>query len=313
MMTRPQPPHQRAGRCAWAVILLALALPEGAPAADGPQKPAMFYAEAASACNVIGGVYIGDTKCLMHDNSIQQVYLNDQSRREVDSRMPVPTGSPHAWALATTAITFEYNGDRSPTLTGIAVTAAVRQRELTLLSKWWDVNSREDLLKTLKWLQYQGHRQEFQTLGRQVEALTDDAFTKLRTQLQSDGEQLNRLDSVRRNYPKLGSKGILAWDLIRYIALCRWGYAVGYLSEAEAWDHIMPAALQLQQTFTSWQDLEDDFLIGREYWSNGQANPTSLQFQIIYDQLLVDTNSPWNTLPWATDLKVSKPLPPAVP
>jgi hypothetical protein len=56
-----------------------------------------------------------------------------------------------------------------------------------------------------------------------------------------------------------------AWDLVRYIALCRWGHLAGVLSEAEAWDQITPAAVRLQQTFVSWQDLHGGFLIGREY------------------------------------------------
>jgi hypothetical protein len=97
--------------------------------------------------------------------------------------------------------------------------------------------------------------------------------------------------------------------LVRYIAVCRWGYLAGYLSESEAWDHIMPAALRLQQTFTSWQDLQSDFLIGREYWSLQETQLKGARFHAIYDSFLQNPSSPWNANPWAMDLRVATPLP----
>src|SRR5262245_20458401 len=51
---------------------------------------------------------------------------------------------------------------------------------------------------------------------------------------------LNQLDCLRLYEPN-------AWDLVRYINLCRWGYAVHFFTEDEAWDRIMPVARSLQQ------------------------------------------------------------------
>ena len=114
---------------------------------------------------------------------------------------------------------------------------------------------------------------------------------------------------TRKNHRVLGGKGILAWDLVRYIALCRWGYLAGYLTETEAWDHIMPAARRLQLAFDSWRDLQSNFLIGREYWSLQETQSKGARFQAIYERFTRDPNSPWNTNPWTMDLKAPAPLP----
>jgi hypothetical protein len=72
--------------------------------------------------------------------------------------------------------------------------------------------------------------------------LTDQEFATPEADAQSNPRALNQLEITRKNHRALGTKGILAWDLVRYIAVCRWGYLAGYLTETEAWDHIMPAA-----------------------------------------------------------------------
>jgi Protein of unknown function (DUF1266) len=45
----------------------------------------------------------------------------------------------------------------------------------------------------------------------------------------------------------------------------------GYLAEDEAWEKIMPAAAKLHATFSSWKELGENYLIGREFWSYEQT------------------------------------------
>jgi hypothetical protein len=225
------------------------------------------------------------------------------------SSVHITPNSPHAWALATTAMIFEMNSHRHDLLAGTVATPDGEKTGKRLLSQGWDVNNRDDLLRTLTWLQFKGHRTEFDQLGVQVDALTEQQFLTVEAAAQSNPRALNQLEITLKNYRALGTKGILAWDLVRYIAVCRWGYLAGYWSETEAWDHIMPAALRLQQTFASWQDLQNDFLIGREYWSLQETQLKGARFHAIYDRFLQDPSSPWNANPWAMDLKVVTPLP----
>jgi hypothetical protein len=74
--------------------------------------------------------------------------------------------------------------------------------------------------------------------------------------------------------------------------------------ETNAWRQIMPAAQQLQQTFDSWQDLQTNYLIGREFWSLEQTKKTGAPFQAAFEKLSEDPSSPWNAIPWNTPLDI---------
>ena len=161
----------------------------------------------------------------------------------------------------------------------------------------------------LEWLQFEGHRAAFEQLGRQVDAMNEKEFKAAEAALLEDPEQQHRAQIVRQYHHTLGQSGILAWDLIRYIALCRWGYLAGYLSQTEAWDHIMPAARRLQATFGSWEVLQNNYLVGREYWSLEQTQKNGEGYRSILARFIQDPNSPWNTNPWPMDLGVAMPLP----
>jgi Protein of unknown function (DUF1266) len=277
-------------------------------ATDTAQAPAPMHPDPASACLAGGGKYLGDMRCQMADGSFAQILSGADAIRASNSATPVAPRSPHAWALATTAITFEFNGDRHDLLTGTVATPDGREGGKRLLSKWWGVDNHDELVEMLNWLQFEGHRVNFAELGRRVGAMNEQQFETTKAALLLDEQDLHRLEVVRQNYRLLGNKGILAWDLVRYIALCRWGYLAGYLSETEAWDRIMPAARRLQQTFSSWRDLQDDFLIGREFWSVQQTRENGGRFRSIYAHFLQDPSSPWNVNPWKMDLGVATPI-----
>lgn len=216
---------------------------------------------------------------------------------------------PHqAWALATTALIFAFNGNHLDTLTGVAATPDSIENERKQLAEGWSIYSQADLLRTLDWLQLQGHRTGFNELGLRVSTLSDEQLAVKRSQLSDNTEAVNQLDVVRAHYQELGSKSILAWDLARYISLCRWGVLAGYISEDYAWARIMPAAQQLQQTFNSWQDLQTNYLIGREFWSLKQTKKCGAKFQAIFKNLSEDPSSPWNRIPWNTPLHVTSAM-----
>jgi Protein of unknown function (DUF1266) len=282
-----------------------------APAATAPAAttPATGFADPASACSSGGGKYLGDMKCQMPNGSIAPILVGAEAQSAMLSSIPVTPKSPHAWALATTAILFEFNRHRHDLLSGTVATLDGQQIGERLLSQSWGVNNRDELLKILNWLQFEGHRSEFEQLGRRVDRLSEQQFLTIEAAAQRNPRAQNQLEITRKNHRDLGQKGILAWDLVRYIALCRWGYLAGYLSDTEAWDHIMPAALRLQQTFASWQDLQSDFLIGREFWSLQQTQQNGERFRTIYERFVQDPSSPWNVNPWTTDLGLATPLP----
>jgi hypothetical protein len=282
--------------------------PNTKPAAPTATAPANGYPDPAVPCLLQGGTYLGNMRCQLPNGLISPVLYGAEAQRAMLSSIPVMPKSPHAWALATTAILFEFNRHHHEILSGTFATPDGQEVGKKLLADAWGVNNHDELLETLKWLQFQGHRADFDELGSRVDALSDQQFVTIETAAQGNPQGLNQLDIARKNHRALGQKGILAWDLVRYIALCRWGNLAGYMSDTEAWDHIMPAALRLQRSFSSWQDLQSDFLIGREYWSLQQTRTNGDRFRAIYDRFLDDPSSPWNTNSWALDLKVAVPL-----
>ncbi len=104
-------------------------------------------------------------------------------------------------------------------------------------------------------------------------------------------------------FPKVDAmkdKSGLAWDLCRAAYLVNGGYAAHYLNEPEAWDRLIAIAQTAQNNFSSWREMSDNFLDGREIWA-GWRDP---KFEACAQLLLNphDPNSPWNQNPWKTDL-----------
>ncbi len=176
-----------------------------------------------------------------------------------------------------------------------------KQETKDSLSLWWNIKDRNDLLTTLGWIDKAGHRELWNDYQK-ANASGELKALKLKSN-ESDSEIEERMKVVRSERAKLlGSKSLIGWDYCRYIALCRWGVVCGYLTPEEAWGKIMPVARRLQQTFSSWSDLGENYLIGRSFWSSRETDNSGNNFLENYNKLLDDPLSPWNLMPWNTKL-----------
>jgi len=205
------------------------------------------------------------------------------------------------WALACAAVLTERNHGSHTLLAGCEVTEQSRVSARTVLSEWWGIDSREELLETLASLDEKGHRADFPKLGRALCRLNQKTYEGL---LRAEGnpETINKMRIAREYYVQLGYKSLHGWDYSRAICLCRWGYTVGYLSEEEAWEQILPMARLLQATFDSWEDLGRNYLIGRRFWSYAETNKDGWRYEDALQRLLDMRDSPWNRCPWDLDL-----------
>lgn len=213
------------------------------------------------------------------------------------------------WALATCALLTESNGGRHDLLGGFEPSdknaAAVRQ----LLAQWWGIENRDQLLETLAWIEAGGHRRSFDELAAYVSIATPEQMQQLVGSTGGDPELQNQIDVAVAQGSRLAGKSISGWDYGRYVWLCGQGYTGGYLSDAEAWSRIMPAARAMQSTFDSWQDLSSNYLAGRSFWSYSQTMSSGATFTDARRALLVDDDSPWVAIPWETDLGGTAPTP----
>jgi hypothetical protein len=205
------------------------------------------------------------------------------------------------WALGASAVLIERNHGCHDLLgADIKNTKNIEKCKQFLLVAGWNVNDRKELIKCLTWLKLGGHREVFNDIGKRLFTLSADQYSNLLDQYKDNKDTLNEIKVVAHYSPLLGPKSLLGWDYSRYICLCRWGYMAGYLTEQEAWDRIMPVAKLLQKTFDSWQDLGQNYLIGRQFWSydDKDRNITEEAYMRLNDM----SSSPWNKLPWDLDL-----------
>jgi hypothetical protein len=215
---------------------------------------------------------------------------------------PEPTDKQKLWALATAAILTRHNHGNLNILGGMEPTPENAKAERELLAKWWGVNNRKDLLDTLEWIEGGGHRKDFDKFSRFASSASSQDVTELRCRIGNDEEGQNKLEIALKYYRKFGKKSIFGWDFGRYVSLCGWGYVVGYLSEEEAWQKIMPVAIRIQKTFVSWDDFGENYIVGREFWSLEQTKATGHGMRSSLQFLLTNPQSPWRQLPWDLDL-----------
>lgn len=168
------------------------------------------------------------------------------------------------------------------------------------LSQWWGINSREDALRVIKWLREEGHRKEYDSLVNLISHATKEEYDQTLEQYKDDEDLINKLKFVKDHYQQTGDKSILAWDFCRLANIVQGCYIAGYITKEEAWNEIMYASKICQDNFTSWEDMANNFLLGREYWS-GAADK---QFTDSVNWLVANSESPWLICKW--DLSLEK-------
>lgn len=213
------------------------------------------------------------------------------------------TSDQKRWILATSALIIQVNRERHDLLGGREKTSRNAAEARDRLQDGWSVTNRASLLSTLAWLEQEGHRREFEDMGRAIAHMDAAKLEALKREMAGNAEMINRVNVVRENYVSLGEKSLCGWDYARYVALCRWGWLAGYLQEEESWQFMLPAAREMQAVFESWNDLGHNYLIGRWFWSLRQTHHVGRLYGDAFDELLQNPSSPWRQLPWELNLK----------
>ena len=216
---------------------------------------------------------------------------DDYNFHREDESIATPLENKQLWALATTAILSERNNMNVTSLAGFKITPTQTTNSKNLLHYWWGIDDKDGLLSNLQWLLVSGHRKDFNIQGK---LLTKNSFLLF-------GLPNNKKEVLKKYWLLLGHKGIIGWDLSRYIFLCREGYAAGYLSEHEAWEKIMPIAKLIQQNFSSWAEFAENYMIGRRYWSEEEYSQRISSVEYIYENIKNNPNGPWK-ISWDTNL-----------
>ena len=180
----------------------------------------------------------------------------------------------------------------------------------------WGVGSKAELLQTLNKVWRRGHRGSMQEIRRGLARGWSAQAICLYAGLRGHPCSFRRVEWVREHADELDENSLVAWDLARVVSLARWGFGVGYFSREEAWAWIMPATREIQNSFGSWEELGEDYLLGRSFW--GGEPEKEYKFRKALYRLLNEPGSPWKTSEWDLDLsesevslqKGAEPLPP---
>jgi serine/threonine-protein kinase len=206
------------------------------------------------------------------------------------------------WAFAAAVMTTHHDGFEEECLGGHRSTPEANEVDRARLESSWRVTSREELITELSWLRDQGDSARYEEIAAHVAADPVQARLALESP-DVDPALAARLQVVIDDGGVIGTKHLIAWDQTRLIGLAGRGVRVGFLSEAEAWSWIGPAAKRLQKTYGSWEELARHYRYGRRFWNPNVAGRSDE----LIARFLRDPASPWRRYAWQTDLDAGSP------
>lgn len=190
------------------------------------------------------------------------------------------------WARAMGAILMKMNGGDPYYFGGFEANENNKAAAKSILEQSWQITSREELIKQIKQLIKKGQRKEYKQDAKEMAKFSDKELEEIMAEL-TDGMRLH-YDNVQYNYDKWEKKGVLAWDLCRVSHLAQWGYLAGYFTVGEAQAIIEPAARRLQKNFTSWEDVQNNWLDGYVWWADVDMSKSGNEYENrkeVYEQL----------------------------
>jgi hypothetical protein len=207
------------------------------------------------------------------------------------------------WALALTGIMTELNNDRHDSLNFDELNGVNKRAYQELLRRDWGVTTREELLETMTVMELNGHASSLAFVKEIIRENKDFSFNAIFNQFQLSSRQYNYLKFIIANRGHYEGRSILAWDLGRNIALCRWGYDTGFLTEEESWEKIMYYARKIQSLYDSWAEYGLDYYLGRIFWASGFGAEMDyfLETDEVYQKLMGRAGY-WSGLKWAVIL-----------
>lgn len=189
------------------------------------------------------------------------------------------------WVLALSAILTEMNKGHHDEIGMWGENQHTRPWCTNTLRDFYGVEDKDTFDEMTTWLATEGHSKEARET---VAALGPNP-------LQDSPKQ----SIARFKREPIQRQGLLAWDVGRLVAVLGWGKWAGYVEEDQAWAMMITAAKKVQQTYGSWREYADAYMMGRLYWSGGARHEGT---DAAYNNLLANPNSPWNRLPWQMDL-----------
>jgi hypothetical protein len=190
----------------------------------------------------------------------------------ITSAAPEPFELPdidfNAWALGASAIFAETHNELctegceyDPYLFGMThdVEALARNVKGT-----WEIETREELISTIAGMIDGGHSTAFMREYIEFASLPEEEYESFLEMLGDDGYIPEMILEIG---DKWGAKLIKAWDWFRMIHLASWGYTLGFVTQNESYELMLPVIERLRDTFSSWDEAGQNYLDGYAWLS----------------------------------------------
>ena len=205
------------------------------------------------------------------------------------------------WALALSAPIIQINQFRHEFLYGGKTKSTMISR-CNFLERDWDIHSPKDLKSTLDWLEASGHKIEFMKKLSVLTTLSEQGCERYIALFRKDFERYEQWKIANSYKLPLRNVGIAAWDIGRYVFLCRTGAVVGLIDEKEAWIRIREMAPKAQMIFSGWEEYILSYFAGRQYWLGNSTVDFAKEMKSVIAHLLVYEDSILRNLDWETSL-----------
>ena len=175
------------------------------------------------------------------------------------------------------------------------------QQITSLIGNSWGISGREDLIETLLYLSRAGYRARFAAYAEAAspeELFGDDTA-------EEDREGIVRGHAFVQHFKdKYGADFLLGWDIGRAAMITRWGYFVGWLTQAEAEQLLSDMGQVAANGLSGWREFARSYLFGGAFWKevcaayDGKSYLDTLTDAV--RKLLSDgPEGAWTHTPWA--------------
>ncbi len=175
------------------------------------------------------------------------------------------------------------------------------QQITSLIRNSWGISGREDLIETLLYLSRAGYRARFAAYAEAAspEELFGDGMAE------EDREGFVRGHAFVKHFKdKFGADFLLGWDIGRAAMITRWGYFVGWLTQAEAEQLLSDMGQVAANGLSGWKEFARSYLFGGAFWKevcaayDGKSYLDTLTDAV--RKLLSDgPEGAWTHTPWA--------------
>lgn len=223
---------------------------------------------------------------------------------ELDVPVTEPLSDTLSWFNATYALITRLNGGNLDFVAGYEPSDMMKQLEQSLLERDWGVTDKASLDETIDWALTEGHNAEalFTLTDIGAEGMSREEIVTAMDENGFDEEDQAMILAAFDAKAAYGENAIAGWDLSRAMSLMGWGYLAEYYTYEEAMDKSLETAQRIQQTFGSWDEFFDSYLLGYSYWSGQSMDDPDTQAyerRALYEELKADPDGifsvDWNT------------------